>query len=198
MPTRGRTVAGVLLGFSFTLGQLILAGVAYLVRPWRWLQFAVSVPFLIFSLYSWYVLSRVGGVGGGGGCPCVADLSLWRPGVCSDWDLLGVVVGDAKRAELVGPRAPEYVHGYGEAPEKSPTLAWVPEQSECFCLFNSFVSHDHLPAFCRRGPEVPPRGVHDLLKARHWGQTQIQNQPVRVPSPQQAPSVLSASLCDVF
>ncbi|XP_045434856.1 solute carrier family 22 member 20-like isoform X1 [Pipistrellus kuhlii] len=55
MPTRGRTVAGVLLGFSFTLGQLILAGVAYLVRPWRWLQFAVSVPFLVFSLYSWWL-----------------------------------------------------------------------------------------------------------------------------------------------
>lgn len=63
MPTRGRTVAGVLLGFSFTLGQLILAGVAYLIRPWRWLQFAVSIPFLIFFLYSWYVLSRVGGRG---------------------------------------------------------------------------------------------------------------------------------------
>lgn len=59
MPTRGRTVAGVLLGYSFTLGQLILAGVAYLIRPWRWLQFAVSVPFLIFFLYSWYVPTNV-------------------------------------------------------------------------------------------------------------------------------------------
>ncbi|XP_040321815.1 solute carrier family 22 member 20 isoform X2 [Herpailurus yagouaroundi] len=55
MPTRGRTVAGVLLGYSFTLGQLILAGVAYVIRPWRWLQFAVSVPFLIFFLYSWWL-----------------------------------------------------------------------------------------------------------------------------------------------
>ncbi|XP_028370066.1 solute carrier family 22 member 20-like [Phyllostomus discolor] len=55
MPTRGRTLAGALLGFSFTLGQLILAGVAYLIRPWRWLQFAVSVPFLVFSLYSWWL-----------------------------------------------------------------------------------------------------------------------------------------------
>ncbi|XP_039696905.1 solute carrier family 22 member 20 [Pteropus medius] len=55
MPTQGRTVAGVLLGFSFTLGQLILAGVAYLIRPWRWLQFAVSVPFLVFFLYSWWL-----------------------------------------------------------------------------------------------------------------------------------------------
>ena len=70
MPTRGRTAAGALLGFSFTLGQLILAGVAYLIRPWRWLQFAVSVPFRIFSLSSWSV--------GGGGCTCVADLSLWE------------------------------------------------------------------------------------------------------------------------
>ncbi|XP_037694603.1 solute carrier family 22 member 20 [Choloepus didactylus] len=55
MPTQGRTLAGILLGFSFTLGQLILAGVAYLVRPWRWLQFAVSAPFLIFFLYSWWL-----------------------------------------------------------------------------------------------------------------------------------------------
>ena len=74
MPTRGRTVVGVLLGYSFTLGQLILAGVAYVIRPWRWLQFAVSVPFLIFFLYSWYVLTERG-VGRG------ADDKF---GVCSD------------------------------------------------------------------------------------------------------------------
>ncbi|XP_011848944.1 PREDICTED: solute carrier family 22 member 20 [Mandrillus leucophaeus] len=55
MPTRGRTVAGILLGYSFTLGQLILAGIAYLIRPWRCLQFAVSAPFLIFFLYSWWL-----------------------------------------------------------------------------------------------------------------------------------------------
>nr|XP_003828666.4 solute carrier family 22 member 20 [Pan paniscus] len=55
MPTRGRTVAGILLGYSFTLGQLILAGVAYLIRPWHCLQFAISAPFLIFFLYSWWL-----------------------------------------------------------------------------------------------------------------------------------------------
>nr|XP_020020363.1 solute carrier family 22 member 20 [Castor canadensis] len=55
MPTQGRTVAGILLGYSFTFGQLILAGVAYLIRSWRWLQFAVSVPFLIFFLCSWWL-----------------------------------------------------------------------------------------------------------------------------------------------
>uniref|UniRef100_G1R0J5 Major facilitator superfamily (MFS) profile domain-containing protein n=1 Tax=Nomascus leucogenys TaxID=61853 RepID=G1R0J5_NOMLE len=55
MPTRGRTVVGIFLGYSFTLGQLILAGAAYLIRPWRCLQFAVSAPFLIFFLYSWWL-----------------------------------------------------------------------------------------------------------------------------------------------
>lgn len=58
MPTQGRTVAGILLGYSFTMGQLVLAGIAYLIRPWRWLQLAVSAPFLIFFLYSWYVQQR--------------------------------------------------------------------------------------------------------------------------------------------
>ncbi|XP_012413104.1 solute carrier family 22 member 20 [Trichechus manatus latirostris] len=59
MPTQGRTVAGILLGYSFTFGQVILATVAYLICPWRWLQFAVSA-FLIFSPYSWWLpeLSR--------------------------------------------------------------------------------------------------------------------------------------------
>uniref|UniRef100_F6VCZ9 Major facilitator superfamily (MFS) profile domain-containing protein n=1 Tax=Monodelphis domestica TaxID=13616 RepID=F6VCZ9_MONDO len=55
MPTQGRTVAGALLGYAFTLGQILLAGVAYLVRPWRWLQFAVSAPFLVIFLYSWWL-----------------------------------------------------------------------------------------------------------------------------------------------
>lgn len=94
-------MAGVLLGFSYTLGQLILAGVAYLIRPWRWLQFAVSVPFLICFLYSWYVLSRVGGRVH----LCGRDLTCpsGRLGVCRDGDLLHVV----------GPQAPESTRGCG-------------------------------------------------------------------------------------
>lgn len=101
MPTQGRTVAGVLLGFSFTLGQLILAGVAYLIRPWRWLQFAVSVPFLVFFLYSWYVLSRVGGRVH----LCGRDLTraTGRLEVCSVRGLLHVV----------GPQASESAGGCG-------------------------------------------------------------------------------------
>ncbi|KAJ1105672.1 hypothetical protein NDU88_003077 [Pleurodeles waltl] len=53
MPTKGRTVAGTLMGYSFTFGQMALAGVAYGIRDWRWLQFAVSAPYFIFFLLSW-------------------------------------------------------------------------------------------------------------------------------------------------
>lgn len=110
MPTQGRTVAGILLGFSFTLGQLILAGVAYLIRPWRWLQFAVSVPFLIFFLCSWYVLSRVGGRMH----LCGRDLTCpsGRLGVCSDGGLL----------HIVGPQAPESARGRGRLP-RTPSIS---------------------------------------------------------------------------
>ncbi|XP_015267424.1 PREDICTED: solute carrier family 22 member 20-like [Gekko japonicus] len=55
-PTKGRTVAGACLGYFVTFGQIILAGVAYKIRNWRWLQFAVSVPFFIAFLCSWKLL----------------------------------------------------------------------------------------------------------------------------------------------
>ncbi|XP_053304509.1 solute carrier family 22 member 20-like [Spea bombifrons] len=55
MPKRGRTLAGNFFGFSYSLGQLILAAVAYKIRDWRWLQFAVSAPFYVFFIYSWWL-----------------------------------------------------------------------------------------------------------------------------------------------
>lgn len=146
MPTRGRTVAGVLLGFSFTLGQLILAGVAYLVRPWRWLQFAVSVPFLIFSLYSWYVPSSAGGR-----CPVWAPVPLAGLGV-RRWGLLRVVAGDTEGGAQ-GPWSPSGSSGK--------PLPWLPEQTEGFCLCQLLWPHNHLPAFHRRGLRHRPGRVHD-------------------------------------
>uniref|UniRef100_A0A8C5R7G5 Major facilitator superfamily (MFS) profile domain-containing protein n=1 Tax=Leptobrachium leishanense TaxID=445787 RepID=A0A8C5R7G5_9ANUR len=56
MPPKGRTVAGTLFAYSFTVGQVQLAGLAYAIRDWRWLQFTVSAPYYLFFLYSWTIL----------------------------------------------------------------------------------------------------------------------------------------------
>ncbi|KAF5908909.1 solute carrier family 22 member 6-like, partial [Clarias magur] len=56
IPTRIRTVVGTGTGYCYTMGQLILAGVAYNIRDWRWLTLAVSLPFYVSFLYSWWFL----------------------------------------------------------------------------------------------------------------------------------------------
>ncbi|RXN07317.1 solute carrier family 22 member 6-like protein [Labeo rohita] len=56
IPTRVRTVVGTGTGYCYTTGQLILAGVAYCIRDWRWLTLAVSLPFYVSFLYSWWFL----------------------------------------------------------------------------------------------------------------------------------------------
>nr|XP_046266365.1 solute carrier family 22 member 6 isoform X2 [Scatophagus argus] len=54
IPTRVRTVVGTITGYSYTVGQLLLAVIAYFIRDWRWLTLAVSLPFYVFFLYSWW------------------------------------------------------------------------------------------------------------------------------------------------
>ncbi|KAM5138086.1 solute carrier family 22 member 6-A-like [Mantella aurantiaca] len=54
VPTKVRTITGALAGYSYTVGQLLLAGLAYGIRDWRWLQLCVSLPFLASFLYSWW------------------------------------------------------------------------------------------------------------------------------------------------
>uniref|UniRef100_A0A3Q0QYB4 Solute carrier family 22 member 6 n=1 Tax=Amphilophus citrinellus TaxID=61819 RepID=A0A3Q0QYB4_AMPCI len=54
IPTRVRTVVGTIVGYSYTVGQLILALTAYFIRDWRWLTLAVSLPFYVFFLYAWW------------------------------------------------------------------------------------------------------------------------------------------------
>ncbi|XP_068116539.1 solute carrier family 22 member 6-B-like isoform X2 [Hyperolius riggenbachi] len=53
-PKRHRPTVSVFQGICSTAGQVILAGVAYLVTNWRWLQLTLSVPFFIFfTLVCW-------------------------------------------------------------------------------------------------------------------------------------------------
>ncbi|XP_042355759.1 solute carrier family 22 member 6 [Plectropomus leopardus] len=54
IPTRVRTVVGTITGYCYTVGQLLLAVIAYFIRDWRWLTLAVSLPFYVFFLISWW------------------------------------------------------------------------------------------------------------------------------------------------
>nr|8ET6_A Chain A, OCT1 [Homo sapiens]8ET7_A Chain A, OCT1 [Homo sapiens]8ET8_A Chain A, OCT1 [Homo sapiens] len=49
-----RTVA-ILYQMAFTVGLVLLSGVAYAIPHWRWLQLAVSLPTFLFLLYYWCV-----------------------------------------------------------------------------------------------------------------------------------------------
>ncbi|XP_061461715.1 solute carrier family 22 member 6-A-like [Rhineura floridana] len=53
-PMRTRAVLGTLTGLSYTTGQIVLAGMAYFIPDWRWLQLTVSLPYFLFFLYSWW------------------------------------------------------------------------------------------------------------------------------------------------
>lgn len=53
MPIHMRAYVGTLIGYSYSLGQFVLAGLAYAAPHWRHLQLLVSAPFYAFFLYSW-------------------------------------------------------------------------------------------------------------------------------------------------
>ncbi|PKK17149.1 solute carrier family 22 member 6-B [Columba livia] len=55
MPTRGRVLVSTFMGYCYTVGQILLAGIAYAVPHWRWLQLTVSLPFFGFFCCSWWV-----------------------------------------------------------------------------------------------------------------------------------------------
>ncbi|XP_070313616.1 solute carrier family 22 member 6 isoform X2 [Odocoileus virginianus] len=56
MPIHTRACVGTLTGYVYSLGQFLLAGVAYAVPHWRYLQLLVSVPFYAFFIYSWFFI----------------------------------------------------------------------------------------------------------------------------------------------
>uniref|UniRef100_A0A8D2KV04 Major facilitator superfamily (MFS) profile domain-containing protein n=1 Tax=Varanus komodoensis TaxID=61221 RepID=A0A8D2KV04_VARKO len=53
-PMRSRATVSMVTGYGYSAGQFVLAGVAYAVRDWRWLQLAVSCPYFACFLYSWW------------------------------------------------------------------------------------------------------------------------------------------------
>lgn len=48
-----RRTTAILYQMAFTVGLVGLAGVAYAIPDWRWLQLAVSLPTFLFLLYYW-------------------------------------------------------------------------------------------------------------------------------------------------
>jgi OCT family organic cation transporter-like MFS transporter 4/5 len=48
-----RTTCTVLTNIAYSLGLVVLSGVVFLVRDWRQLALATSIPFLSFFLYWW-------------------------------------------------------------------------------------------------------------------------------------------------
>ncbi|KAM9302161.1 solute carrier family 22 member 20-like [Gastrophryne carolinensis] len=54
-PPNRRTTVGTTFAYSFTVGQVMLPGIAYGIRDWRWLQFTVSAPYYLFFLTSWFL-----------------------------------------------------------------------------------------------------------------------------------------------
>uniref|UniRef100_A0A452QAH7 Major facilitator superfamily (MFS) profile domain-containing protein n=1 Tax=Ursus americanus TaxID=9643 RepID=A0A452QAH7_URSAM len=74
-PTHRRTLVNIYAMYMITLGQVVLSGLAYLIRQWRWLQGTVSVAYVIILLYSWYVSSQTHSVLG---TLALSGLSSWE------------------------------------------------------------------------------------------------------------------------
>ncbi|XP_066985957.1 organic cation/carnitine transporter 2-like [Macrobrachium rosenbergii] len=53
---RQRSVVGSIGGIPWSFGFLVVPGIAYLVRPWRWMQVAYSAPMLLLVSYYWIIV----------------------------------------------------------------------------------------------------------------------------------------------
>ncbi|XP_044277635.1 solute carrier family 22 member 3 isoform X2 [Varanus komodoensis] len=50
-----RRIVGIIIQIFFTLGVVILPGIAYLIPTWRWIQLATIFPNFLFLLYYWLI-----------------------------------------------------------------------------------------------------------------------------------------------
>lgn len=53
LPHEQRYLAGILSGFFWSFGFVVLAAGAYYIPSWRTLQLVMSVPMILYSLYYW-------------------------------------------------------------------------------------------------------------------------------------------------
>ncbi|XP_036403100.1 solute carrier family 22 member 7-like [Megalops cyprinoides] len=50
-----RTFAGVILSLDWTLGNILLSGIAYFISDWRWLMLAVTSPLFLAVIIWWWL-----------------------------------------------------------------------------------------------------------------------------------------------
>ncbi|CAC5415437.1 SLC22A4_5 [Mytilus coruscus] len=50
-----RVWAGIVICYFFAAGMVVLAGVAYLIRDWVYLEIAISIPSVFFLFYWWLI-----------------------------------------------------------------------------------------------------------------------------------------------
>ncbi|XP_064105028.1 steroid transmembrane transporter SLC22A24-like isoform X2 [Macrobrachium nipponense] len=54
---RQRSIVGSIGGMTWSFGFLAVPGIAYLVRPWRWMQVAFSAPMILLLVtYYWFIV----------------------------------------------------------------------------------------------------------------------------------------------
>ncbi|XP_018421148.1 PREDICTED: solute carrier family 22 member 3 [Nanorana parkeri] len=53
--SKQRRIVGIVVQMFFTLGVMIIPGIAYLIPTWQGVQLAISLPNFLFLLYYWFI-----------------------------------------------------------------------------------------------------------------------------------------------